>query len=316
MAKDKGIHEIEDLPGIGPTTAQKLKDRGFDTLDKVAAALPGDISDASGLSAEKAKEAVEAAKQATTLSFETGTEAYQKTKDLGKITTGSKSFDELIGGGVEVKAITEAYGRFAAGKSQVGFQLTVNAQLPVSKGGLDGAVLFIDTEGTFSPERIESIAKAADLDPKKVLENIFLVRAMTTEQQVLAADRADKLIKEKNIKLIVVDSITSLFRAEFLGRGTLNERQQKLNAHIHKLQMLADTHQVAIYITNQVMDNPGMLFGDPTTPIGGNILAHAAKTRLYFRKGKEDKRIVRLVDSPSQPEGECVIKITTDGIKD
>ncbi|MGI0141065.1 MAG: DNA repair and recombination protein RadA [Candidatus Micrarchaeales archaeon] len=316
MAKEKGIKSIEDLPGIGPTSAQKLITAGYDTLDKIAAALVGELADTTGLSTDAAKKAIDAAKQATTLDFQTGTEAYETTKALGKIRTGAKGFDELIGGGVEVKAITEAYGRFAAGKSQIGFQLTVNVQLPLSKGGLDGGVLFIDTEGTFSPERIESIAKAADLDPKKVLENIYLIRAQTTEQQVLSAERADKLIREKNIKLIVVDSITSLFRAEFLGRGTLNERQQKLNAHIHKLQMLADTHKIAVYITNQVMDNPGILFGDPTTPIGGNILAHAAKTRLYMRKGKEDKRIVRLVDSPSMPEGECVIKITTDGIKD
>ncbi|MDE1825329.1 MAG: DNA repair and recombination protein RadA [Candidatus Micrarchaeota archaeon] len=316
MAKEVRVKEVEDLPGIGPTSAQKLRDAGYDTLDKVAAALPSELSDATGLSTEVAKKAIEAAKAATTLVFETGTEAYAKHKELGKITTGSKGFDELLGGGAEAKAITEAYGRFAAGKSQVGFQLSVNVQLPVSKGGMEGGVLFIDTEGTFSPDRIESIAKAAGLDPKAVLENIFLVRALNTEQQVLAVERADKLIREKNIKLIVVDSITSLFRAEFLGRGTLNERQQKLNAHIHRLQMLADTHSIAVYITNQVMDNPGILFGDPTTPIGGNILAHAAKTRLYMRKGKEEKRIVRLVDSPSQPEGECVIKITTEGIKD
>ncbi|MDE1846111.1 MAG: DNA repair and recombination protein RadA [Candidatus Micrarchaeota archaeon] len=316
MAKEVKVKEIEDLPGIGPTSAQKLRDNGYDTLDKVASALVGELADKTGISTEVAKKAIDGAKAATTLTFQTGTEAYDETKSLGKISTGAKSLDDLIGGGVEVKAITEVYGRFASGKSQIGFTLTVNAQLPREKGGLDGAVLFIDTEGTFSPERIESIAKGAGLDPKQVLENIFLIRAQTTEQQVLAAERADKLIKEKNIKLIVVDSITSLFRAEFLGRGTLNERQQKLNAHIHRLQMLADTHNIAVYITNQVMDNPGMLFGDPTTPIGGNILAHAAKTRLYTRKGKEDKRIVRLVDSPNMPEGEAVIKITTDGIKD
>lgn len=108
----------------------------------------------------------------------------------------------------------------------------------------------------------------------------------------------------------------SLFRSEFAGRGALGERQQKLNAHIHKLQKLADTHSLAVYITNQVMDNPAILFGDPTTPVGGNIIAHAATTRLYLRKSKEDKRIVRLVDSPNMPEGEAVMKITTNGISD
>ncbi|MGC8649320.1 MAG: DNA repair and recombination protein RadA, partial [Candidatus Micrarchaeia archaeon] len=194
--------------------------------------------------------------------------------------------------------------------------LCVNVQLPKEKGGLEGGVLFVDTEGTFRPERIASIAEAQKLDPKSILDNIAYVRVETTEQQMLTVERADKLIVEKGIKLIVVDSLTSLFRAEFVGRGALGERQQKLNTHIHKLQHLADTYNLAVYITNQVMDNPGILFGDPTTPIGGNVLAHAAATRLYIRKSKEDKRIVRLVDSPNMPEGECIIRITKAGITD
>jgi DNA repair protein RadA len=222
----------------------------------------------------------------------------------------------MIGGGVETNAITEAYGKFSSGKTQLGFQLCVSVQKPKKEGGLDGGVLFIDTEGTFRPERIAEIAKAQGMDPTKVLENIVVVRAQTTDQQILTAERADKLIQEKNIKLVIVDSMTSLFRAEFLGRGALGERQQKLNSHVHRLQTLADKHNIAVYITNQVMDNPGILFGDPTTPIGGNVLAHAATTRLYLRKSKEEKRIVRLVDSPSQPEGECVMKVTPEGIKD
>ena len=176
--------------------------------------------------------------------------------------------------------------------------------------------MFIDSEGTFRPDRIESIAQAVGIKPETTLENIFVVRATTTDQQILTIERADKLITEKNIKLIVVDSLTSLFRAEFIGRGALGERQQKLNQHIHKLQMLADKHNLAVYITNQVMDNPGILFGDPTTPIGGNIIAHAATLRLYIRKSKEDKRIIRLVDSPNMPDGECIIRVTSAGIKD
>ncbi|MDE1823420.1 MAG: DNA repair and recombination protein RadA, partial [Candidatus Micrarchaeota archaeon] len=132
----------------------------------------------------------------------------------------------------------------------------------------------------------------------------------------LSLERADKLIREHNIKLIIVDSIMNLFRSEFVGRGALAERQQKLNQHIHKLQHLADTYLLAVYITNQVMENPGILFGDPTMPVGGNIIAHAATTRLYLRKSKEDKRIVRLVDSPNMPEGEAIMKITPNGIKD
>lgn len=316
MAKEKAVRELEDLPGIGPTSAEKLRAANVDTLDKVAIMAPHELSELSGISVDAAKKAIAAALEATTVNYETGEQISQKRAEIGKISTGSKDLDELIGGGIEANSITEAYGRFASGKSQIGFQLTVNAQQQKDKGGLDGAVLFIDTEGTFRPERITQIAKAQDMDAKTVLENIIVIRATTTEQQILSVERADKLIQEKNIKLIVVDSLTSLFRSEFVGRGALGERQQKLNQHIHRLQILADKYSLAVYITNQVMDNPGIMFGDPTTPIGGNVLAHAATTRLYLRKSKEDKRVVRLVDSPNMPEGECVIKITPNGIKD
>ena len=314
MVKEKGIKDVSDLPGIGPAISEKLKELGYDNIEKIATAAPHELSDLVNMSVDSAKKAIEAARQATTLEYDTGSVIYDKRKDLGRITTGSKDLDELLGGGVETSAITEAYGKFAAGKTQVGFQLAVNVQLPKSKGGLEGTVLFIDTEGTFRPERIEAIAKNAGIDPKQALENIFVVRAHTSDQQVLSAERADKLIREKNIKLVVVDSLMALFRAEYIGRGSLGERQQKLNQHIHRLQQLADTHGLAVYITNQVMDNPAILFGDPTTPVGGNIIAHAATTRLYMRKSKEEKRIVKLVDSPNMPEGEAVIKITPNGI--
>ncbi len=316
MGKEKGVKEIEDLPGVGPTTAEKLRDAGYSTLEKIATSSPHELSELSGMSVDNAKKAVEAARQATTLEYTSASDVYSARKALGRITTGSKDLNELLGGGAEVKAITEAYGRFGSGKSQLGFQLSVNAQLPRDKGGLEGTVLFIDTEGTFRPERIESMAESAGLDPTAVLDNIFVIRAENTEQQILSIERADKLIREKNVRLIVVDSLMALFRSEFMGRGALGERQQKLNSHIHRLQSLADSHSLAVYITNQVMDNPAILFGDPTTPVGGNIIAHAATTRLYMRKSKEDKRIVRLVDSPNMPEGEAVIKITESGIKD
>jgi DNA repair protein RadA len=316
MAKEKSIKELEDLPGVGPTTAEKLKQLGYDSIEKIATASPHELSELSGMKLEAAKQAIDAAKQATTLDYKTASEVNEKRRLLGRIQTGAKGLDELLGGGIEANAITEAYGRFASGKTQLGFQLSVNVQRPVESGGLGGKTLFIDTEGTFRPDRIEQLAKAAELDPKQVLDNILVVRATTTDQQILAIERADKLVKESNVKLIVVDSLMSLFRSEFIGRGALNERQGKLNVHIHNLQKLADNHDLAVYITNQVMDNPGILFGDPTTPVGGNIVAHAATTRLYMRKSKEDKRIVRLVDSPNMPEGEAVIKITPDGIKD
>jgi DNA repair protein RadA len=265
---------------------------------------------------EAAKKAIAAAKAATTIEFETATNVSKRRRELGKITTGAKSLDELIGGGIETNAITEMYGKFASGKTQMGFQLSVNVQLPKDKGGLDGGCLYVDTEGTFRPERVQNMIKSAGLKEEDALNRIIVVRTPTTEKQILTIERADKLIEDYGVKLIVVDSMTSLFRAEYIGRGSLGERQQKLNMHVHQLQRLADKYNLAVYITNQVMDNPGILFGDPTTPIGGNILAHAATTRLYIRKSKEDKRIIRLVDSPNMPDGECVIRITPKGITD
>lgn len=316
MPKEKSIKELEDLPGIGPATADKLRAAGIKDLEKVATTSPHELSEIAGINVENAKKAITAAQEATTIEYSTGEAVLKERKELGKITTGASGLDALIGGGVETKAITEVYGRFATGKSQLAFQLCVNVQLPKEKMGLEGEALFVDTEGTFRPERVTDIANAKGLDPKTTLENIIVVRATSTDKQVLTIERAGSLIEQKNIKLIVIDSLTSLFRSEFIGRGALNERQQKLNSHIHKLQMLADKYKLAVYITNQVMDNPAILFGDPTTPIGGNIIAHAATTRLYVRKSKEDKRIVRLVDSPNMPDGECVIRITPNGITD
>ncbi len=316
MAEIKNYTELEDLPGIGPATAEKLRQAGYADLESVATASPFEIAEAGEFGVEAAKKAIEAAKEAINIGFERGDEVYERRKQIGKITTGSKSLDELLGGGIETQAITEFFGRFSSGKSQVGFQLSVNVQLPPESGGLGGSVVFIDTEGTFRPERIAQLAEAKGLDPVDVLKNIYVQRAENSDHQIILAEKAEKLIQEHNIKLLIVDSLTSHFRADYVGRGALGERQQKLNKHIHHLQKLADKYNIAVYVTNQVMDNPAILFGDPTTPIGGHVIAHAATYRVYLRKGKNEKRIARLVDSPNLPEGERVFKVTGDGIKD
>lgn len=200
--------------------------------------------------------------------------------------------------------------------SQLGFQLCVNVQLPIEKGGLGKAVLFVDTENTFSPTRIVQIAKHNKLDPEKVLKNIHIARAYNSEHQMLLVEKANELIEEKNVGLIVIDSLTSHFRSDFVGRAELAPRQQKLNKHLHMLQKLADAHNIAVYVTNQVMARPDILFGDPTAPVGGHVLAHQATYRLYFRKGREGTRIAKLMDAANLPEGECVFKITENGLID
>ncbi len=201
--------------------------------------------------------------------------------------------------------------------TQLAHQLAVNVQLPKKEGGLEGSVLYIDTENTFRPERIIQMAKRYEsLNPKEVLKNIYVARAYTTEDQILIAEKCEKIIDDYNIKLIIVDSLTANFRVEYPGRGMLYERQQKLNRHLKALHNLANTYNLVVYVTNQVQAKPDAFFTDPTRPVGGHVLGHQATFRIYLRKSKAEKRIARLIDSPYLPEGEAVFRITPEGIKD
>lgn len=316
MTEKKKIKEIEDLPGIGTTSAQKLRTSGFNSLESIAVASAGELMECAGLGEGTAAKAIIAARNTLEIGYETAAQILKRRSAVSKLTTSSKELDRLLGGGIETQSIIETYGRFASGKTQLALQLAINVQLPKEKGGLEGGCLFIDTENTFRPERVKQIAEAMGLDVKKILDNIHVARAFNADHQMLLAEKANEMIEEKDIKLIVVDSLTSKFRAEFTGRGTLANRQQKLNRHLHTLQKWADLYNIPIYITNQVMANPALMFGDPTTPIGGHILAHQSTYRIYLRKSKDEKRIARLVDSPHLPEGEVVFKVTPNGIED
>jgi DNA repair protein RadA len=308
---------LEDLPGVGPRGAQKLRDAGYTELIAIAAASAGEVAAACEISEQTAEKIIQSARSQLDMGFKTAADVFEKRKEIGKITTGSKSLDNLLGGaGIETQQITEAYGAFASGKTQLGFQLAVNVQMPKEKGGLNGRCLIIDTESTFKPDRVMQIAEAKGLDPKKVLKNIFVAKAFNSDHQFVLIDKAKDIIKEQNIKLIIIDSLTAHFRADYSGRGELAPRQQKLNRHIHTLQRLADINNLAVYVTNQVMARPDVMFGDPTAAIGGHIVAHATGVRLYLRKSKATKRIARLIDSPSLPEGEAVFTLTEKGIED
>ncbi len=310
------ITSILELPGIGPQSAEKLMQAGYKTIESIAVASPMELVEVAALGEVTAAKAIGAARESLEMGFESADKLAEKRLLVGKITTGSKELDALIGGGIESQSITEVYGKFASAKSQLCFETAVTVQLPKEKGGLEGNCLYIDSENSFRPERIIAIAKHFKLDPDKVLKNIFVARAFNADHQMLLAEKTADMIKEKNIKLIIVDSLTSQFRSEYLGRGMLADRQQKLNKHMHTLMKLAEMRNIAVLVTNQVMQRPDILFGDPTAPIGGEIVAHNSKTRLYLRKAKEDKRVAKLVDSPSLPDGEAIFRVTENGIEE
>ena len=307
---------IEDLPGVGPKGVQKLKEAGYEDVQSIAAASSGELSEICEIGKATAEKIITAARDMLNMGYKSADEVWEKRKEIGKITTGSKTLDALLGGGIETQTITEAYGAFSSGKSQLGFQLAVNVQMPKEKGGLNGRCLFIDTESTFRPERMVQMAEAKELDPKKVLKNILVAKAYNSDHQVVLAEKAKDMIKEHNIKLLIVDSLMAHFRTDYTGRGELNPRQQKLNRHIHTLQKLADTYNMAIYVTNQVMARPDIMFGDPTIHVGGHVVGHGTGVRMYLRKSKATKRIARLIDSPHLPEGEAIFTITEKGVED
>jgi DNA repair protein RadA len=482
--ESKKVKSLTDLPGIGPATAAKLVEAGYASLEAIAVATPQEISVAVGIPLATAQKAIKAAREALDIKFKTALELKKERQTVGKITTGSKALDDLLGGGVETRTITEFFGEFGTGKcftpevevpifegshasksisvselyemaatevkerekdggasvelrgisvptfiggriipawtpeifrqkvrkvvriklsdgsevgvtpnhpflvlegeravwkmsymlrkgdrtlklessksfelpraeilsvesarveiydafvydvvvpgthhfvsseglilhnTQLSHQLSVNVQLPLERGGLSGRAVYIDSEGTFRWERIEAMARNLGLNPDEVMENIFYVRAVNSDHQMAVVEEVSEMIPERNIKLVVVDSVTGHFRAEYPGRENLASRQQKLNRHLHQLMKMAEIYNIAVVITNQVMARPDVFYGDPTQAVGGHVLYHAPGVRVQLRKSRGNKRIARVVDAPHLPEGEAVFSITESGIKD
>src|SRR3989344_7697094 len=310
------MEEVENLAGVGEKVAEKLKAAGYTDLMALAAASASELNDKCALGEETANKIINAARGKLKMGFELATEVLKRRESIGKISTLSISLNNLRGGGIETQAITEAYGAFGSGKSQLAHQLAVSVQLPKEQGGLSGKAVFIDTEQTFRPERIQDMASALGIDPKQALENILVARAYNSDHQILLAEKAEEIIKTQGVKLLIIDSLTANFRSDYTGRGQLADRQQTMNKHLHKIQRLADVYNIAIYVTNQVMSRPDILFGDPTVPIGGHVLGHQSTYRIYLRKSKGEKRIARMIDSPSLPEGEAIFRVGLEGVRD
>ena len=312
---------LENLAGVGPVTTRKLNDAGIQNIMDLIVRGPVEIAELTGMDIDSSSKICEKAREdlvkggLIAKDFISASELYKKRQTIGIITTGTDALDTLFAGGLETQALTEVYGEFGCGKTQFCHTMCVQVQKSKAEGGLEGGVLYMDSENTFRPERIVSIAKANGLDPEKVLDNIIVARAYNSSHQMLILEEASSLINENNIKLIISDSAVGLFRAEYLGRGTLATRQQKLNKFVHLLVRLAETYNIASLMTNQVMSSPDQFFGDPTKPIGGNVVAHTSTYRVYLKKSGK-KRIARMVDSPHHPEMDVIFALGEAGVID
>ncbi|MEE9378596.1 MAG: DNA repair and recombination protein RadA [Candidatus Lokiarchaeia archaeon] len=311
------INAVKKLPGVGEATLNKLIKAGFSSLESIAFTPPKIIQQESGLGEKTTEKLIKSSMEILNIGFKSAEDVWEHRKNIARITTGSQELDDSLGGGVETGSVIEFFGEFRTGKTQIMHQLCVNVQLPEENGGLEGNALYIDTEGTFRPERIIQMAEGLDMDHKKVLKNIVFGRAYNSDHQILLIKEAANLIKERNIKLIVVDSLIGHFRSEYIGRGTLATRQQTINSHLHDLLRLCDIYaDLAVVVTNQVQSKPDTFYGNPLRATGGNIVAHGSTIRVYLRKGKGEQRIAKIVDAPNLPEGEAIFSITENGITD
>jgi DNA repair protein RadA len=309
-------NNIKNLPGVGPATASKLASAGLTTSEALSVTPPKEITEKTGIGFNTVLKIVKAAREQLGIDFITAEDLWKKRQDMKRVTTGSENLNKLMGGGIETQAMTELIGEYGVGKTQICLSLCVRVQRPEEQNGLNGKVVYIDTEGTFIPERIFQIAESLGLDPHETLNNIFLARAYNSSHQELLTEHLFKFCPENNVKLVVVDSMIGHFRGEYVGRENLSERQQKLNSQLHKLIRLTEAYNIAVVITNQVQANPTAFFGDPNKPAGGNVMAHASTHRVYLRKGGKGTRLATVIDSPYLPEEKVRFKITEKGVED
>lgn len=308
-----------EVNGITSGDIKKLQEAGFHTVESIAFAPKKQLISVKGISEAKADKILQEASKLVPMGFTTATEYHQKRSEIIQLTTGSKELDKLLGGGIETGSLTELFGEFRTGKTQLCHTLAVTCQLPVSQNGGEGKCMYIDTEGTFRPERLLAVAERYKLVGADVLDNVAYARAYNSDHQMQLLVQASAMMVESRYALIIVDSATALFRTDYSGRGELNSRQVSLGKFLRMLLRLADEFGVAVLITNQVVaqvDASAMFNPDPKKPIGGHIMAHASTTRLYLRKGRGETRICKIYDSPCLPESEAMYAINADGIGD
>ena len=310
------VIEAGALEGVASTTIKKLHKAGLVTLEAIAVTPPREIVELTGMGVDTAIKVNTLARLQVDPGFVSASDLLETRKHLMKCRTGSNEFDRIMGGGIETGVITEFIGEFGSGKTQICYTLSVLAQRPTEEGGLGGRVCVIDTEGTFLPERIVQIAQARGYDTQEILSNVLIARAYNSEHQIMLVKNLPQVCQEHDIKLVIVDSMIGHFRGEYIGRGTLAERQQKIGSVLGNLLRVAEAFSLSVVLTNQVQAKPDQAYGDPNRPTGGHVMAHACTHRVYLRKGRANTRLVQVIDSPYLPEEKIRIAVTEAGICD
>ena len=325
--EDSVFQPIEDLDGIGSVRAKRLHEAGIFTVMDLAVCSPIEVKDVTGLDEEPAFDLVKKAKKAledkdVIRKSELSAKDIWKYRDnkIMKLKTGSDKLNDLFDGGLETEAITEFYGQFGSGKTQICHTAAVLAQLPVEQGGLGGSVIWLDTENTFRPERIVQIAKGrglatTDAEVEKFLDGIIVKKAYNSGHQVSIVDSLNNYLSTDLNDKQIIDSLVAHFRTEYLGRGYLHSRQSKLGAHMRKIGRLIETWKMVCIITNQVLSDPAQMFGDPVKPAGGNIVGHISTYRVYLRKSGK-KRVAKMDDSPYHAQQEALFTVDESGVID
>ncbi|MFX1365888.1 MAG: DNA repair and recombination protein RadA [Promethearchaeota archaeon] len=310
--------DLEQVKGINARQIKLLQENGISSAEALAMSPHSTVATIDGLGEKTAKKLIWNARNA--LGMTEFTPAAKIDDNVEYITTGSAELNRILGGGFQTGKLTEVFGPFKSGKTALAHSISVTIQLPEKKGGLSGAVAYIDTENTFSKEKIKRIAKRFELNPNEVLSKIFHARIYSSDHQSQMIQRAETLCKTRGVRLIVIDSLMALLRSEYVGIGQLAPRQAVLNHMIHGLSRIAETYNCAVLLTNQVATKMmGMFSSDDA--IGGNIVAHGCHFRLMFKtKGFSSnnslKRRAVIVDAPDLPPEECEFFITSAGIAD
>ncbi len=306
------------IESVTPTMAEELADH-FGSLEELSLATPGELSQLLGIKLSRAELILAAVREHLSIMPISAVELLQKDLNIPTITTMSQNLDEIFDGGIPVGSIVEFSGSFGTGKTQISLQLCLTVQFPEDMGGINKGAYVIDAEGTFSAKRLLEMATAPDLPiegGKQLLNNVYRTRALNAEHLIDLVQNAGKMVRDNDIGLLVVDSVASHFRAEFLGKETLPQRQQLLMKLANLLQRLAEIHQVAVVVTNQILANPDAIISSSTEPALGFAWGHRPTHRVFLRKARGSMRVARIFDSPYLPDAEAMFYITSYGIRD